>query len=115
MLALPRLRNTAQDMGIAKKPRSRGLLRAGVLVPLLFLIFSAWGALMSFPALQALLLGVRISDSIATMEHGEKMLRPVWAAALPGLSLAAIGVLGALWSSRQYRTPEPEFDGAAES
>jgi hypothetical protein len=48
-----------------------------------------------------------MTDSIANLEHGKSMLRPVWAAALPGLSLAALGILGAFWSHHQYRTPEP--------
>ncbi len=82
------------------------VVSAGILVPLLFVLFALWGALMSFPAFQALALGIPISDSVLTVENGEKALRPVWAIALPGTSLAAIGLLGALWSYRQYRMPE---------
>ena len=81
-------------------------LSAGVLVPLLFVLFGIWGALMSFPAFQALAVGIPLTDSVSTIENGRKTLRPVWAIALPGLSLAAIGLIGALWSYRQYRMPE---------
>jgi len=84
------------------------VVSAGVLVPLLFVVFASWGALMSFPAFQALAVGIPITDSVLTIENGEKALRPVWAIALPGLSLAAIGFLGALWSYHQYRMPEDE-------
>ena len=81
-------------------------------MPLLFVLFAIWGTLMSFPAFQAIAVGIPLTDSVSTIENGERALRPVWAIALPGISLAAIGLLGALWSYHQYRIPEGEGLGS---
>jgi hypothetical protein len=108
MLELPRTQIQATAAEIPSI-RPRSILRAGVFVPILFLLFGAWGAMMSIPSFRAIAAGISLSDQILVMDHGKRVLEPVWQAALPGLMLGIAGLLGAIWAYMQYRLPEPRL------
>src|SRR5207237_905821 len=106
MLALPRSIGP-RVIAIVDKARPRAIVTAGVIVPFLFVVFACWGMLMTLPAFRALSIGMPPSGQIATLEHGEHSLRPVWSVAPPGLALGLVGLAGAAWAFHQYRLPEP--------
>ena len=106
MLELPRTQVQAPAAAIPSV-RPRRIFRAGVLIPLLFLLFGAWGAMMALPSFRAVTSGLGLNDKILVLAHGKRVLEPVWQAALPGLMLGTAGLVGAVWAYLQYRLPEP--------
>ena len=107
MLELPRTQvqtNAAEIQSV----RPRFAVKAGFVVPLLFILFGAWGLMLTFPSFRAMSYGLEITDLISIQDHGKPVLRSIWQAALPGFVLGIMGVLGALWAYCQYRMPEPD-------
>lgn len=108
MLELPR---TQVQTHAAEIPsvRPRFSIKAGFVVPLLFILFGAWGLMLAFPSFRAMSYGLELTDLISVQDHGKPVLRSIWQAALPGFALAIMGVLGAVWAYHQYRLPEPDL------
>ena len=106
MLALPRIRLHGVPFRVViQRMCARVTDLGGLAAPLCFIVFGVWGSLLGLPAYRALRVGVSLTDSISTIENGVNVLRPVWQIALPGVTLALLGLLGALWSFVQHRLP----------
>ena len=109
MIVLPRTRQSAPADTFTVRSVLAFLFSARLIIPVLFAAFAIWAGLSALPSLQAVSDGAAIVDSVASLEHGEWVVRPAWAAALPGIALGLIGLLGAAWAYHQFQLPAPDL------